>query len=41
MIIVIKKDLFYSSKKSSVKYKCRRTPDSSVSPLIGLGGRMM
>lgn len=41
MIMVIKKDLFYSSKKSSVKYKHTRIPNSGVSPLIGLEERVM
>lgn len=41
MIMVIKKDLFYSSKKSSAKYKHTRSPNSRVSPLIGLGERVM
>lgn len=41
MIMVIKKDLFYISQKSSAKYKHIRTPNSGVSPLIGLRERVM
>lgn len=39
--MVIKKDLFYSSKKPSAKYKHVRVPNSDVSLLIGLGERVM